>query len=203
MLLLAVLAACQAHREDRPAGTASLERLWSVTDSADGQPLFGTLESFQVASNGKDRVYALSRASFQVLVFDANGRLIDSLGRRGKGPGELTDPWAVSVDRDGTINVTDLGQHQVSRWSSAGVLLTAVPIAHALDHPRVGVSGDTLRLLTRGVAASGEREFQLIERSGPERRVIARMPREIRLGDFPSCQATRITTAPLFAPQLL
>ena len=55
----------------------------------------------------------------RVLVFDAAGDYIRTLGRSGQGPGEYLQPFAVEWTGD-VLVVFDPGQSRLTRWSAAG-----------------------------------------------------------------------------------
>ena len=46
-------------------------------------------------------------------VFDADGQPIHALGSKGTGPGQLSYPTGLAVDREGRIVVTDSANHRI------------------------------------------------------------------------------------------
>jgi DNA-binding beta-propeller fold protein YncE len=55
----------------------------------------------------RGRVFVADSAAHQVVVLDADGALVERLGRRGDAPGEFNYPTNVAVDDDGRLYVSD------------------------------------------------------------------------------------------------
>ena len=55
----------------------------------------------------------------RVLLFDAEGEYVRTIGRSGQGPGEYVQPFAVTVARD-HLFVFDPSQARMSRWNAVG-----------------------------------------------------------------------------------
>jgi hypothetical protein len=99
--------------------------------------------------DGRDNLYVLDANNFRVLVLDAAGRFVRSIGGQGGGPGEMTRPSGMAILADGTIVVSDAGRRAYSLFGSDGRFLRQVAYAdgegvggreeglHA--HPRGGV----------------------------------------------------------------
>lgn len=74
-----------------------------------------------IACDASDNVYVFARSEPPVLVFDRTGRL-----QRTWGQGMFTRPHAVSVGPDGTIWLTDDGDHSVRQFTPEGRLLLTI-----------------------------------------------------------------------------
>jgi len=75
---------------------------------------FATVTRVTVDNSGN--VYVADFYNHRVQKFAADGRFLVSLGRKGKGPGELDHPTAVAVARDGTLFVADFGNNRIQQW---------------------------------------------------------------------------------------
>ena len=64
--------------------------------------LFGSIRSIAVADDGT--IYVLDYYGQHVRVFDSLGVYVETLGRRGEGPGEFTSAEAIAVLPDGRSN---------------------------------------------------------------------------------------------------
>ena len=73
--------------------------------------LFGTVGS--IAVNDDRTVYILDAQAQHIRVFDSTGTYIESLGRRGEGPGELSHGEAIAQLPDGRLVVRDPGNSRV------------------------------------------------------------------------------------------
>ena len=74
--------------------------------------LFGRIWSLAV--NDDATVYVLDRLEQHVRVFDSLGVHLETLGRRGEGPGEFTSPEAIAVLPDGRLAVRDPENQRVT-----------------------------------------------------------------------------------------
>ena len=73
--------------------------------------LFGSIGSIAVDNNR--RVYALDYQAQHVRVFDSTGTYVETLGRRGEGPGEFFRTNAIAVLPDGRLLVRELRDGRV------------------------------------------------------------------------------------------
>lgn len=76
---------------------------------ADGDYAFGRVRTLVVDDTGS--IYVLDTESAHVKVFDASGRYLRTIGRKGQGPGELEFPLTLSLNR----TTGELAVHQSTR----------------------------------------------------------------------------------------
>jgi len=74
----------------------------------------------QVAFDASENLYVLDSGNQRVLVFDANGRFLRQIGRKGEGPGELMSPLGMTVTQNGEVIVSDLGRQAYSIFKTDG-----------------------------------------------------------------------------------
>jgi 6-bladed beta-propeller protein len=84
---------------------------------------FGRIADLAVDSDGQ--IYVLDAHAAEVRVFSAGGQHVGSFGRKGDGPGELRQPYALSVGPDGVLV---LGR-TVSRYSKTGEFIERLSFA--------------------------------------------------------------------------
>jgi hypothetical protein len=134
-------------------------------DGEDWEILSGVVAA---AFDLRDNLYVLDGNNFRVLVFDANGRFVRRIGRRGEGPGELIAPAGMTVMTDGTVVVSDDGRRAFSLFNSDGTFMRNVPFGD-----REGLGGRT------GLAATGDSELEGV-RMHPRGGVVAQVyPRRV------------------------
>lgn len=73
---------------------------------------FGQITGIPVSDDG--RVAILDGQAQDLRVFDAEGRYLRTLGRRGEGPGEMEGAWGIMQDADGRLWVPDHANHRMS-----------------------------------------------------------------------------------------
>ena len=76
--------------------------------------LFGTVGS--IAVNDDHTVYILDTQAQHIRVFDSTGTYIETLGRRGEGPGELSHAEAIALLPDGRLVVRDPANMRVQLY---------------------------------------------------------------------------------------
>ncbi len=117
-----------------------------------------------VAFDAKDNLYILDGNNFRVLVFDANGKFVRKISKKGEGPGELMGPVGMTITADGNIVISDLGRRAFSIFRPDGAFVKNVLFpegqmpgmgdvhsATALQaHPRSGVIARSNPLIVLG-----------------------------------------------------
>ena len=76
-----------------------------------------------VAFDGSGLLYVVDQERSRVIVFDREGKIIRTIGSRGRGPGQLLAPSAVAVDAAGRVYVADTGNGRIVRFTTAGTHL--------------------------------------------------------------------------------
>ncbi|HUF26436.1 MAG TPA: 6-bladed beta-propeller [Gemmatimonadaceae bacterium] len=95
----------------------------------DGDPneTFGDVRSIEADDDGT--IYVLDHQASEVRVFDADGRFLRTLTRKGQGPGELAAANGMILARDRTLWIQDHGQ-----WRMIGVNLAGEEVARFPMH---------------------------------------------------------------------
>jgi len=84
-----------------------------------------------------DRIWVAETRASIVTVLDRDFRLVRQIGRRGKGPGELTDPFTVRV-RDGRVSAGDRGTGRFEFFDTLGAGLGSLPLRAGHEHVLLG-----------------------------------------------------------------
>jgi hypothetical protein len=182
--------------------------VWSMGLDDDDPVLFDALGAHQVAVGPDRRVYALDVAGQRVLVLDAAGVQVGTLGRGARGAAELAEPLAIDVAPDGTIGVYDAGRDVVLRWTPAGAPLPPLPTPPAFLGPGLALldGGATLftGLLGAQPAGGRPRHALLVYTEAGEAASLAAIPVPVeRAVDFPSCGLSGVPVLPLFVQQFV
>jgi DNA-binding beta-propeller fold protein YncE len=83
----------------------------------DGQGRVYVLDSFRNTAVGADA------ETGAVQVFDGDGRFLAEWGERGTEPGQMSNPFGIGLDPDGTLLVAEFGGNRVQRFTPEGDLL--------------------------------------------------------------------------------
>lgn len=145
VLLLAVLTACggdalpeQTIVSDS-AGIRVVSNLgpdrpldWTFTPTLtiggkeEGPESFYSVSERTVGVDAVGRIYVLDADGHRLLLFAGDGTHLRTLGREGKGPGEISWPFGLTVKPDGTALIDDVGRGTVHGYDSEGTPLDAV-----------------------------------------------------------------------------
>ena len=99
------------------------------------------------AFDDADNLYVLDSQNNRITVFDANGKFVRSIGRKGQGPGELGFPLGLAVTNDRHLVVMDLGNRAFVVYGPDGTYIRNIPLDRELGiggrfmmpHPKGGV----------------------------------------------------------------
>jgi DNA-binding beta-propeller fold protein YncE len=111
--LLALLLGAPAWAFD----SAQLKKIISAPASVKS-PVFAS-----VAVEASGRIWISDSANHQLHAYNASGEYTDSVGKRGIGPGEFTNPQGIAVSPEGQLYVADSGNARVQILSSEGRFL--------------------------------------------------------------------------------
>ncbi len=102
-----------------------------------------------VAFDANENLYVLDAGNNRVLVFDANGKFLRKIGKKGGGPGELLSPVGLAFTHDGYVAVTDLGRPGISLFRPDGSFVKNLMMGDSLGFP--ALQGGTLAHPKAGV----------------------------------------------------
>jgi hypothetical protein len=126
VLLFVALAGCGAPSADAPSVTgdagSALQRDWRVGGIEDTVLSFSALSVHDVAVDTRNRLLVIDRDNHRVAVLSPDGRLMDTWGRSGEGPGELQFPLTLAVAPDSTTHVYDSGKRKYVVFTPDGTL---------------------------------------------------------------------------------
>jgi len=131
-----------------------------------------------LAIDAAGNLYVTDRGNRRVQLFDKNGALIRTIGRRGQGPGEYMFAGSVYIEEGGTIWV-DGGREQVI-FSKDGVFLKKVAVSKFMSQKMLAPGGLFIGT-TQPSAAQGDPKHELIrvEPDGKTSRTLAEFRGEI------------------------
>ncbi|MXX59427.1 MAG: 6-bladed beta-propeller [Rhodothermaceae bacterium] len=73
-----------------------------------------------IRTDSRGNIYVKDARSTAVRVFDANGRYVTTVGKRGEGPGELREVYSMHVDGDDRIIVADRMSRRLTIFTDMG-----------------------------------------------------------------------------------
>ena len=82
-----------------------------------------------VRTDSQGNIYVKDGRRADVLVFDANGRYVTTVGKRGEGPGELREVFGMHVDGDDRLIVADRMSRRLTIFTDMGKSFTTKSLA--------------------------------------------------------------------------
>ena len=95
-----------------------LVRVWGGVNEEDENKFFETPTDVAIDKNGL--VYICDMHRHCIKVFKSSGEYIRTLGRRGRGPGDLYAPLAIALSPAGELAVAEGGGWRIQRFNSKG-----------------------------------------------------------------------------------
>jgi hypothetical protein len=142
-LVLLGSGACGAPRDAQPrnAGEAATVELdWTLEEvyavggvGAADDAAIGDVGAVAFGRDG--RLYVIDGDAGHVVVFDATGRVVGTLGQPGEGPGSLAWPTGLVVKDDGEVVVLDAARRRWVRFGPEGDVLPGVAIPEDVSLP--------------------------------------------------------------------
>ena len=143
-LLACIAAAAPLTAQDRPL-TADFPEVYRAggLNAPDWAQFSG---GGPVGFDGAGNLYILDTGAPQVVLIDAQGQLVRTIGRSGEGPGEFGFPFKLVVWRDGRFAVEDLQRDAIHVFGPGGEFDHSVTIGFqtSLTTLRPDPSGDAL-----------------------------------------------------------
>lgn len=97
---------------------------------AEGDYAFGGIRNLVVDDEGS--IYVLDGKSYRVQVFDASGKYIRTIGRKGQGPGDLDSPLSLSINQTSDELLILQGIRRLSFFRTDGTFLRQMNINNAI-----------------------------------------------------------------------
>ena len=180
----------------------SFETRVTISPEADGEVRFTDVSPWEVGADREGRVYVLDGAGGRVVVFGRSGSVVGSVGRPGRGPGELSEPTALAVSADGEVAVYDHGAGGIARWGPSGELPPLERLEAAFWGPELELA--SWGFLYPSLAADGRegRLVRLVVKAETRTGTLAELTQTTVTASFPSCGLGGVPVEPIFAPQL-
>jgi hypothetical protein len=95
-----------------------LVRVWGGDEEEDEKKFFKS--PLDIVINNEGLVYICDSYNHHIKVFERTGKYIRTIGRRGRGPGDLFMPQYLGLSPHGDLVVSELGGRRLQRFNSEG-----------------------------------------------------------------------------------
>ena len=120
-IVVGVLLGCSAPTDSVGAPEWTLRESVRIGGDDDGPTSFSWIKGLAETPDG--RLYVYEQSTQDIRVFDADGRHVRTIGRRGSGPGELRNAEGIVFGPDGALWVRDAANGRFSRFDADGTPL--------------------------------------------------------------------------------
>ncbi|MTI86813.1 MAG: 6-bladed beta-propeller [Balneolaceae bacterium] len=114
-----------------------------------------------VCTDSEFNIYVSDKMQMQILVFNENGEYLNSIGRRGRGPGEFLDFTAVYCEEDHLIVLDNLNK-RVNKLSYEGELVETAVMPKEMLWPREIIKLDEKYLVIYKLPLKGKYNDDLL-----------------------------------------
>jgi hypothetical protein len=149
LFIFVIAPACKKQKAEWQ-GTVEVENGVKVIENPD-EPLFGELifdlaedlaignekdenymfyRASDIELDNQDNIYLLDSGNCRVQKFDRNGNYLQTIGRKGQGPGEFENPFRILVDGQNNIYVS--GMRSIQVFDSKGKFTRSISVSFFL-----------------------------------------------------------------------
>ena len=101
-------------------------------------PDYSLTEVQGLAVDSRGHIFVLQHQEQRIRQYDADGRFVREIGRRGQGPGEFTNPMFFGIQQD-TVWVYDYGSSRIHFVAAGGGPTRSVPIPMLVEPGTLGL----------------------------------------------------------------
>jgi len=120
-----------------------------------------------ISVDDQRNIYILERGNHRIQKFDKNGQFLQTIGKKGQGPGEFERPYSLFLDKNNNIYVSDRGK--IHFFSHTGEFIKTIPLSDQVSIFFVSSEGNIYGLMTQ----RSERErTELIVKMNSEGKIL-------------------------------
>ncbi len=181
-------------------------RLFELGGSEEGPESFFRVSARRIGADASGNLFVLDPENARIVVFDAGGEFVRSMGSRGGGPGEFQTPASFSVSPEGAVAVFDFGKASLVRFDKNGEVDDEQSFPLFLtpnDQRHFEQFGDTTLVSTSTFTSNGNGQHQVLRQIvGNDTLVLAKLPLPpAEMALFEKCGGG-LRLPPIFAPEV-
>jgi len=125
-------------------------------------------KSIDIDVDSLGNIYVLDRANYRVRKFDRNGKYVLTFGRRGQGPGEFGNMYALQIDNNDRICVLD--RQKIHVFSEGGELESCIGLKNNCTQFSFVEGGSIISRVSARTAEGTNEEIVLLDREGKRKK---------------------------------
>lgn len=159
------------HNPEKPLfGALEFEIEQDLSIGNDEDENFRFFRANDVDLDARQNIYLLDSGNGRVQKFAPDGSFLQSIGKKGRGPGELDTPLALFIGSRGQIHVAE--RQNISIFSPSGIFQSSIPLDHAITDFCMDDRG---RIIASGIRSSDDGTKQVLiifDSSGRMRQIV-------------------------------
>ncbi|MEW6455786.1 MAG: 6-bladed beta-propeller [Acidobacteriota bacterium] len=131
----------------KPSKMILEEELSVGVEEGQEEYMFSFIPALDVDEEG--RMYVVDAKGAHIRVFDNSGKYLQTIGRKGKGPGEMLMPWSIHITPQKEIMVLDSMNYNLQFFSLKGDFLRSlkIPMGMVFTDPKVDSKGNIINIV--------------------------------------------------------
>ncbi len=125
--------------------TLELEEDLSIGREDDDNYLFYQPRNISLDDQGN--IYILERGNHRIQKFSKDGQFLQTIGKKGQGPGEFERPYSLFLDKNNSLYVSDRGK--IHFFNPAGGFVKTIPLSDQVSTFFVSSEGNIYGLTTQ------------------------------------------------------
>ncbi len=125
-----------------PDGAVELKLMWSFPKEAEAEKGVFLNAPRCLAMDSKNNVYVTDEREHRIATFDYKGTFIRYLGRQGQGPGDLSVPIFLHIDKDDVLIVGETGNMRFQFLDAEGTYLSSIKMLQGYHSWTTGENGE-------------------------------------------------------------
>jgi hypothetical protein len=152
LCVLLILSSCQSGKEDKAEWPGSVEEKDGVQIlNNPGSPFYGNLEleleqdlsigneeddqyffyrAYNLDADSAGNIYVMDAGNSRIQKFDRNGEYVQTIGKKGQGPGEFDSMYGFYIDQEGQIYVSS--GTKIQKFSADGAFEKGIPLSNRI-----------------------------------------------------------------------
>jgi len=147
-----------------PDGAVELKLMWSFPKESEAEKGVFLNGPRCLAMDSKNNVYITDEKEHRIAKFDYKGTFIKYLGRRGQGPGDLSVPLFLHIDKDDILIVGETGNMRFQLLDAEGTYLSSIKMYKGFHSWTTGENGEIYTIPSYSPA--GKSLIEVINRQG-------------------------------------
>jgi hypothetical protein len=127
--------------------SVELEEELSIGREDDENYLF--YDPRNISVDEQRNIYILERGNHRIQKFDKDGNYLQTIGKKGQGPGEFERPYSLVLDKNNNIYVSD--RRKIHFFNHTGEFVKTIPLSDQVNDFTISHDGNIFGLMTQRI----------------------------------------------------